>query len=94
MKRDMMDIEVEVMGIAKRDRKVKRHRVVIATLPYADIDLDGYMDEAKLKLAEFKSVTRARLMLQPWTDIVMENGVHLKEVTMFDKRSKAMSVEL
>ena len=96
-KTPMMDIRVRVIGIMKRDRKVKSHNLdVHVDIPYEDIDLNTYRARAKIIIASrMKTLERAEIYLSPWTRVEEEGYAHsMKEITFNDKRYKRMTLEL
>ena len=92
-----MDIYIRLIGIKKRDRKEKVHTLDVALdLPYQDIDLKTYEQDAKRIIREqMKSWSRVELCLSPWTQVDEEGYAHsMKEVTFGDKRYRKISLEV
>ena len=92
-----MDIYVRIIGIKKRQRKEKSHTIDVAlNLPYQDIDLKTYEQDAKTIIKEqMKSWSRVELCLSPWTQVNEEGYPHsMKGVTFGDKRYRKISLEV
>ena len=91
----MMDIRIRVIGIAKRERKVKVHNLdVEVDLPYSDVSLENYKEQAqKIASDKFKTIEKLELYLSPWTRVDEEGYEHsMKEVSFGDKRYKKLVV--
>ena len=94
-KTPMMDIRIRVIGIAKRERKVKVHNLdVEANIPYHDVNLEIYREVAqKIASDKFRTIEKLEVYLSPWTRIDEEGYEHsMKEVSFGDKRYKKLVV--
>ena len=94
-KTPMMDIRIRVIGIAKRERKVKVHNLdVEANIPYNDVSLEGYKEQAQsIASDKFRTIEKLEVYLSPWTRIDEEGYEHsMKEVSFGDKRYKKLVV--
>ena len=93
-KTPMMDIRIRVIGIAKRERKVKVHNLdVEVDLPYSDVSLEGYKEQVQsIASDKFRTIEKLEVYL-PWTRIDEEGYEHsMKEVSFGDKRYKKLVV--